>query len=98
MLIAEKCVLKLSVRDLGDYLTRWVYTPQRPTRRDYERDEANDREWLQQQYPRIKQWAKREKAEIYWGDQPGCAAMNRARGYAPCAQTPFDPCAGPTLM
>lgn len=90
MLIAEKCRVKLSIRATGEYLARWGYTPQKAIRRAYERDEAKVRAWLQQQYPRIKRNAKRENAEIYWGDETGLRSdESRHRGYAPRGRTPL---------
>jgi transposase len=47
------------------------------------------REWLEQTYPEIKKRAKREKADIYRGDETtvkGCEV--RGRGYAPRGETP----------
>lgn len=88
-LIGEKCRVRLSIRAVGEYLSRWGYTPQKPIRRAYERDEARVREWLEVEYPRIKQRAKREQAEIYWGDETGLRSdESRHRGYAPRGKTP----------
>jgi transposase len=88
-LVAEKCGVRLSIRAVGDYLARWGYTPQKPMRRAYERDEAKVRVWLQAEYPRIKRRAKRENAEIHWGDETGLRSdESRHRGYAPRGRTP----------
>lgn len=90
MLIAEKCDLKLSIRAVGEYLARWGYTPQKPIRRAYERDEGKVQAWLREDYPRIKRRAKREDAEIYWGDETGLRSdESRHRGYAPRGRTPL---------
>jgi len=88
-LIARQCGVKLSIRGVGEYLGRWGYTPQKPIRRAYERNEAQVKAWLQEQYPRIRQRAKRENAEIYWGDETGLRSdESRHRGYAPRGHTP----------
>jgi transposase len=90
MLIAKRYGVKLSIRAVGDYLSRWGYTPQKPIRRAYERDDAKVKEWLQREYPRIKSRAKREKAEVYWGDETGLRSdESRHRGYAPRGRTPL---------
>lgn len=90
MLISQKCAVKLSIRAVGEYLARWGYTPQKAIRRAYERDEAKVRTWLQGQYPRIRQRAKLENAEIYWGDETGLRSdESRHRGYAPRGRTPL---------
>ena len=88
-LIEEKCEVTLSVRGVGEYLERWGYTPQKPIRRAYERDEARVEEWLTVEFPRLKRRAKRENAEIYWGDETGLRSdESRHRGYAPRGKTP----------
>ena len=88
-LIEEKCGVSLSIRGVGEYLQRWGYTPQKPIRRAYERDEARVQAWLTQEYPRIKRQAKRENAEVYWGDETGLRSdESRHRGYAPRGKTP----------
>jgi hypothetical protein len=70
-------------------LTRWGYTPQQPIRRAYERNKEKVQTWLRTEYPRIKQRAKRENAEIYWGDETGLRSdESRHRGYAPRGHTP----------
>ena len=89
LLIKEKCGVRLSIRGVGEYLQRWGYTPQKPIRRAYERDEARVQAWLTQEYPQIKRQAQRENAEIYWGDETGLRSdESRHRGYAPRGQTP----------
>lgn len=89
-LIAQKCGVKLSIRGVGEYLQRWGYTPQKPIRRAYERDETKVQAWLQEEYPRIKRRAKRENGEIYWGDETGLRSdESRHRGYAPRGKTPL---------
>jgi transposase len=46
--------------------------------------------WLQREYPKIVAGAKREKAEICWGDETGVRSdESRHRGYAPRGQTPI---------
>jgi transposase len=79
----------LSIRGVGEYLARWGYTPQKAARRAYERDDDAVRYWLAHEYPKILQRARREKAEICWGDETGVRSdESRHRGYAPRGQTP----------
>jgi transposase len=88
-LIELKLGICLSIRCVGEYLHRWGYTPQKPIRRAYERDEAKVKTWLEETYPQIKAQAKRENAEIYWGDETGLRSdESRHRGYAPKGKTP----------
>ena len=45
--------------------------------------------WLDDTYPEIKDRARKEKAEIYWGDETGVRNdCQHSRGYAPKGQTP----------
>jgi len=46
--------IRLSIRGVGEYLTRWGYTPQKAARRAYERDDAAVMEWLTIEYPKIR--------------------------------------------
>ena len=81
--------VQLSVWTVGRYLTRWGLTPQKPVRRAYEREPAAVRTWLKEEYPGIRRAAKRDKAEIHWGDQMGLRSdhqtgtSDRKRGQTP---------------
>lgn len=89
-LIRREFDVRLSIRGVGEYVARWGYTPQKAARRAYERDDAAVRDWLSIEYPKIKARAKREKAEISWGDETGVRSdESRHRGYAPPGQTPI---------
>lgn len=88
-LIEHKYGVKLPVRTMGEYLRRWGYTPQKPLKRAYERNDAAVRQWLTETYPEIVKKAKREGAQIFWGDQTGVTNQpNVARGYALRGKTP----------
>lgn len=81
--------IDLPLRTMSDYLKRWGFTPQKPTKRAYEQDPAKLKAWLKQSFPEIAARAKKEKAEIHWGDETGVnnEAYN-ARGFAPKGRTP----------
>lgn len=89
-LIRQEFDVRLSVRGVGEYVARWGYTPQKAARRAYERDDAAVKDWLSIEYPKIKARAKRQNAEISWGDETGVRSdESRHRGYAPPGQTPI---------
>jgi transposase len=89
-LIRREFDVRLSVRGVGEYVARWGYTPQKAARRAYERDDAAVKDWLTIEYPKIKARAKRENAEISWGDETGVRSdESRHRGYAPPGHTPI---------
>jgi transposase len=81
--------IQLPIRTVGEYLKRWGFTPQKPLRRAYEQRPAAVKQWLDEQYPTIHDRAKKENAEIYWGDETGLSSEdNRGRGYSPIGKTP----------
>lgn len=80
----------LPMRTITDYLKRWGFTPQKPVKRAYEQDPKKVQVWLDKTYPTIAAKAKKEKAEIHWGDETGIqnTAYN-AKGFAPQGQPPI---------
>ncbi|AJQ95083.1 IS630 family transposase [Gynuella sunshinyii] len=88
-LIEQEFKIQLPVRTVGDYLKRWGMTPQKPAKRAYEQNPKAVQQWLDDDYPKIKAQAKRENAEIYWGDETGMRNDSQhERGYAPKGKTP----------
>jgi transposase len=84
--------IKISVRSTGNYLKKWGMTPQRPIKRNYKQSPEEVKQWLEEDYPEIKQRAKDENAEINWGDETGCYnESNYIKGYAPIGKTPVLP-------
>jgi len=89
MLIKELYRLNMPIRTVGEYLTRWGFTPQKPVKRAYEQQPKVVQKWLKEDYPEIAAKAKRERADIYWGDETGIQTdAYRERGYAPMGKTP----------
>jgi len=64
-LIEQEFGIKLQVRSIGKYLTRWGFTPQKPIKRTYEQSPEAVQNWLQGEYPAIEQRARAEGAEIH---------------------------------
>jgi len=94
-LIHRKFNLRVSARTVRRYLARWGFTPQKPVRHAYERDDAAVQRWLTEEYPAIRKEAKRKKALIYWGDEMGVRSDHQAgRSYAPKGETPVIPGTG----
>ena len=89
MLIKELFNIDMAIRTVGSYLKRWGFTPQKPVKRAYERNEAHVNRWLNEEYPEIAIKAKHEGAEIHWGDETGIRSDDvNGRGYAPKGKTP----------
>ena len=81
--------VEMPVRTVGEYLKRWGFTPQKPLRRAYKQNPKAINKWLDREYPAIAKKAKKERAEIHWGDETGlCNDSYHGRSYAPRGQTP----------
>lgn len=94
-LLAQRFDLRVSVWTAGRYLAAWGLTPQKPLRRAYERDPDAVKRWLKEEYPAIRAAAKREKAEIHWGDQMGLRSDHQTgTSYGRRGQTPVIPATG----
>ncbi len=88
-LLARRFELNVSVWTVGRYLKRWGFTPQKPVRRAYERDPKAVKAWLESDYPEIQKRAKRENAEIHWGDEMGMRSDHQTgTSYSPRGRTP----------
>ncbi|UKI31194.1 MAG: IS630 family transposase [Lentisphaeria bacterium] len=67
------------------------FSPQKPIRRAYERNDQRVRIWLEKEYPAIAARARQEKAEIHWGDETGLRSDDvKGRSYAPKGKTPVQ--------
>ncbi len=88
-LIRRELGVRMPIRTLGEYLRRWGFTPQKPLKRAYEQQPAAVQKWLKAGYVDIAQRAKREGAEIHWGDETGVRSDSQhGRSYAPKGRTP----------
>lgn len=88
-LIAQRFGIRLAIRTMGLYLSRWGFTPQKPLRRAYEQSPAAVKKWLAHDYPIIAARARFEGAEIHWGDETGLRSDDvRGRSFAPRGKTP----------
>ena len=88
-LIQRRFAVALSSRTVRRYLARWGFTPQKPKRVAYERNPEAGGRWIDDEYPRIRKRARRERARIYLGDEMGMRSDHQAgRSYAPRGRTP----------
>ena len=81
--------VKVSLRCVTNYLKRWGFTCQRPTKRAYFVDNVKVDRFMKEEYPAIAARARREGAEIYWGDETGIDNREHyQRGFAPQGHPP----------
>jgi len=88
-LIKQMWLIDMPIRTVGEYLKRGGFTPQKPLKKAYKQNPKAVKDWLDQEYPEIAKRAKREAAEIHWGDETGlCNDSYHGRSYAPRGETP----------
>jgi len=88
-LIKKKFQITVSLTTVGRYLKKWGFTSQKPAKRALERDDKAVQKWLDTEYPKIKKKAKKQKAEIFWGDETGLRSDHQSgKTYGIKGQTP----------
>ena len=88
-LIIEHFGILLPLSTMGLYLKRWGFTCQKPSKRAAHQNAKAVEKWMTEEYPAIREQAKKEKAVIFWMDETGVQnCSNQVRGYAPKGQTP----------
>jgi len=82
-LVRREYGIDMPIRTVGEYLSRWGFTPKKPVKKAREQRPEAVEMWLKNEYPPIARQAKKEKAEIFWGDETGIQnEANHVRGYA----------------
>lgn len=88
-LIETRFQIRIAEKTAGRYLRAWGFSPQKPVRRAYEQSDAKVRAWLENVYPAIQKAAKRDGAEILWGDEMGLRSDHTTgTSWSPVGQTP----------
>lgn len=88
-LVEARLGMRLPERTCGEYLKRWGFSAQRPTRRNYEQNPQAVRRWIKEEYPQIARRAKEDGSEIHWGDETGVRNdCQHGRGFSPVGKTP----------
>jgi transposase len=70
--------IKLSKASVCRLLAQLGLTPQRPVWRAYQQRPEQVRKWLEEEYPRIRNLARRHKALIFFGDEAGIRSDHHA--------------------
>lgn len=88
-LIRQKYDIRLSKASVCRLLNQMGLTPQRPVWRAYQQRPEDVQRWLNEEYPRIRELAKKENAIIFFGDEAGVRSDHHAgTTWAPKGHTP----------
>ena len=77
-LIETKYGITLSVVSVGRLLTKLGLSCQKPLMKAFQQDPVIVQQWLEEDYPKIKQLARLQKAEIYFEDEAGVRSDHHA--------------------
>ena len=76
--IFQQFGIKLSKASVCRLLAQLGLTPQRPVWRAYQQRPEQVKQWLEEEYPRIRALARRHKALIFFGDEAGVRSDHHA--------------------
>jgi transposase len=94
-LILQRLGIKLAIRTVGEYLSRWGFTPQRPARRARKQDPEEVRQWKEEDFPELSKRASQEGASLQFADETGASLDDHGgRSYSPRGRTPIMPVSG----
>ena len=89
-LILRRYNIQLGLTTISDYLKKWGMSPQKPKLKSYKQQPIEIQRWLDKTYPAIAARAKKEGAEIQWGDETAIRSEDQVgRGFAPIGEKPF---------
>ncbi|HAR97201.1 MAG TPA: IS630 family transposase [Deltaproteobacteria bacterium] len=87
--IFDRFGVRLSKASVCRLLAQLGLSPQRPVWRAYQQQPEIVKRWLDEEYPRIREFARQMKAAIFFGDEAGVRSDLHARTtWAPKGKTP----------
>jgi transposase len=88
-LIRRRFGVRLSVSSVGRLLRQLGLSCQRPLYRAFQQDPEKVRRWLEEEYPTIRDEAKRLRGTVFFGDEAGVRSDHHAgTTWAPVGKTP----------
>jgi len=88
-LIEQEYGVTFSLVTMGNYLRKWGFTAQKPTRKAHRQNAKAVEHWVKTEYPEIEARAKKEGASIFWGDEGKVTnEIHAGKSYAPKGETP----------
>ena len=88
-IIKKRTGKEIHTTNIMRWLKRWNFTNQKPQRKASQQDEKIVKKWLKEEWPKIKEHARRWQAMLYFQDESGVsltAVMGKT--WAPKGQTP----------
>lgn len=87
--IVKEFKVRMSEVSVWRTLKRLGLSPQKPKRRAYQQDAVAVQKFIEEEYPKIRERAKRCKATIYWGDEAAMSSdYHSGTTWAPKGKTP----------
>jgi len=88
-LIQDRLGIDMTPQGVGKLLRRLGFSPQRPLYRAYQQDPAAVTAWRETEFPKIRERARQEGADVYFADEAGIRSDHHAgTTWAPVGQTP----------
>lgn len=89
-LIKKKCKTSIHISNVWRMLVSWNFTPQVPKPQAWEQNPKKVQEWLENEWPKIKEHYRRWKAIVYFQDESSVSLIPvLGRTWAPKGQTPI---------
>ena len=89
-LIKKKLNISIHKSNVWEWLRRWDQTSQKPERSAKECDEKEMKRWIREEWPKIKEHARRWQAMLYFQDESGISLTPvLGRTWAPKGKTPI---------
>lgn len=89
-LIQQKFHKQLHLTTVDRLLNRIGYTHQKPLFRAWQQDPGRVEKWLDEEYPKIKKEAKKEKRQIFFEDEAGFRSTDtKGKTWAPRGKRPI---------
>jgi transposase len=77
-LIRQQFDVEMTPQGVGKLLHRLGLSPQRPLYRAYQQNPDAVQRWKQEEFPEIREQARKEGAEVYFGDESGVRTDHHA--------------------
>lgn len=90
ILLAKMQGISLDRATVWRYLTKLGLSFQKPEKRYFQQDKKLVRLWIEKEWPKIKRWARKNRAILYFEDESGVSlAPVMGRTWAPKGKTPI---------